>query len=166
MKQELLFGQPPDFEHMLQVTAFALRSTVHTMLQATPGQLVFGRNMIIPTDIAVDWQQIRNRRIACMACDNLRENHHRVDHTYEPGDYIYLRNDHVRRGKHDQTNFGPYRVTQVGNNGTLVIQKKSSNYFGTIHIRRVSQLHLPNDSTIVLWRRMSYQNCAFKEENR
>ena len=81
MKQELLFGQPPDFEHMLQVTAFALRSTVHTMLQATPGQLVFGRKMIILTDILVDWQQIRNRRIARITHDNLRENHRSVDHT-------------------------------------------------------------------------------------
>ena len=31
---------------ILSATAFAVRSTFHTSLQSTPGQLVFGRDMI------------------------------------------------------------------------------------------------------------------------
>ena len=31
--------------HFLSVAAWAIRSTVHTTLDATPGQLVFGRDM-------------------------------------------------------------------------------------------------------------------------
>jgi hypothetical protein len=31
---------------ILSATAFAVRSTFHTTLQSTPGQLVFGRDMI------------------------------------------------------------------------------------------------------------------------
>jgi hypothetical protein len=34
------------FEYFLQSTAWAIRSTNHTTLQATPCQLVFGRDMI------------------------------------------------------------------------------------------------------------------------
>jgi hypothetical protein len=37
-------GNP--FDYFLQSTAWAIRSTYHTTLQATPCQLVFGRDMI------------------------------------------------------------------------------------------------------------------------
>jgi hypothetical protein len=34
------------FDYFLQSTAWAMRSTYHTTLQATPSQLMFGRDMI------------------------------------------------------------------------------------------------------------------------
>ena len=42
--------------------AFALRSTYHTTLRATPGQLVFGRDMILNVQYQSDWTAIKSRK--------------------------------------------------------------------------------------------------------
>ena len=39
------------FEPILSAVAYAIRSTYHTTLQATPGQLVFGRDMLLPVKV-------------------------------------------------------------------------------------------------------------------
>ena len=39
---------------ILEATDFEIRSTHHTTLQATPGQLIFGRDMILNTPFIVD----------------------------------------------------------------------------------------------------------------
>ena len=44
---------------ILSEVAFAIRSTYHTTLEATPGQLVFGRDMILPVPFTPNWDQIR-----------------------------------------------------------------------------------------------------------
>ena len=36
------------FDEALNAAPYAIRCTYHTTLQATPGQLVFGRDMILP----------------------------------------------------------------------------------------------------------------------
>ena len=41
--------------HFLSAVAWALPSTVHTTLDAMPGQLVFGRDMLLPIQIKTDW---------------------------------------------------------------------------------------------------------------
>ena len=41
------------FEPFLTATAYAIRSTYHTTLKATPGQLVFGRDMLLPVTNAI-----------------------------------------------------------------------------------------------------------------
>ena len=38
---------------------FAIRSTQHTTLQATPGHLVFRCDMILNTPFIADWEDIR-----------------------------------------------------------------------------------------------------------
>ena len=45
-------------EEFLTATAYAIRSTYHTTLQATPGQLVFGRDMLLPIKFQADWAKI------------------------------------------------------------------------------------------------------------
>ena len=44
---------------ILAATAFAVHSTYHTTLQATPGQLVFGRDMIFNIKHITDWELIK-----------------------------------------------------------------------------------------------------------
>jgi hypothetical protein len=43
----------------LSSAAYAIRSTFHTTLKATPGQLVFVRNMLLPM---ADWGTIEQQR--------------------------------------------------------------------------------------------------------
>ena len=46
----------------LNATAFAVQSTFHTTLQQTPGQLVFGRDMIFNIKHTANWEYIRQRK--------------------------------------------------------------------------------------------------------
>ena len=41
---------------ILSATSFAIRSTYHTTLHKTPGQLVFGRDMIFPILHTANWE--------------------------------------------------------------------------------------------------------------
>jgi hypothetical protein len=44
----------------LASAAYAIRSTFHTTLKATPGKLVFGRDMVLPIKFMADWGQLNN----------------------------------------------------------------------------------------------------------
>ena len=47
---------------ILSAAMFALRSTYHTTLEATPMQLVFGRDAILPIIHQADWQHIKTKK--------------------------------------------------------------------------------------------------------
>jgi hypothetical protein len=46
----------------LASAAYAISSTFHTTLKATPGQLVFGRDMVLPIKFMADWRAIEQQR--------------------------------------------------------------------------------------------------------
>ena len=47
---------------LLSAAAFAIRSTIHTTLQKTPAQLVFGRDMILNVTHVANWEHIKQRK--------------------------------------------------------------------------------------------------------
>ena len=47
---------------ILAATMFAVRTTYHTRLQASPMQLVFGRDAILNIMHVADWEHIRKRK--------------------------------------------------------------------------------------------------------
>jgi hypothetical protein len=48
----------PSWSGVLAATMFATRATYHTTLQATPAQLVFGRDAIMNTKFTANWELI------------------------------------------------------------------------------------------------------------
>jgi hypothetical protein len=46
----------------LSSDAYAIRSTFHTTLKATPGQLVFGKDMVLPISFMADWGGLNNAK--------------------------------------------------------------------------------------------------------
>eukprot|EP00951_Prasinocladus_malaysianus_P035488 scaffold366199_cov15-Prasinocladus_malaysianus.AAC.1 len=119
-KRELNERDP--WSEFMAAAGFAIRSTYHTVLQATPGQLVFKRDMILPAPFEPDWDAIRARRQAEINKNNARENKSRVWHEYKPGDkvlYIIPR----KQAKLRSPRSGPHRVCKVNNNGTCDIQR-------------------------------------------
>jgi hypothetical protein len=56
----------------LASAAYAIRSTFHTILKATPGQLVFGRDMVLPIKFMADWGAIEQQRQKEMGRNNKR----------------------------------------------------------------------------------------------
>ena len=54
---------------------FAIRSTYHSTLDAaTPAQVVFGKDMILPISWQANWEQLRARRQEMISHNNVREN--------------------------------------------------------------------------------------------
>ena len=68
---------------ILASVMFATRATIHTTLQATPSQLVFGRDAILNTRFEADWNIIRQRKQNMIQKNNQRENKRRVNHQYK-----------------------------------------------------------------------------------
>jgi len=68
---------------ILSATAFAVRSTYHTTLKHTPGQLVFGQDMILPIKHIANWEYIHQNKQRLIDKNSKAENAERKDHTYK-----------------------------------------------------------------------------------
>src|SRR5688572_7600294 len=101
----------------LSAAAFAVRSTYHTTLRKTPGQLVFGRDMIFNIQHSANWEFIRQNKQKAIEKNNKAENAKQTAHLYKEGDPVL-----VRRGtenKYESPYRGPYNITKVKDNGTV-----------------------------------------------
>ena len=122
------------WSEILASIAWAVRTTHHTTLGASPAQLVYGRDMIYPLQYITEWDIIRKRKQALIKKSNARENKARIPHQYTVGDLILLSSDDIRR-KLDSPTTGPYKITKVHENGTVTVQKGIIS--DRINIRRV-----------------------------
>jgi len=124
------------WEGILSAAMFALRATVHTTLQATPMQLVFGRDAILNSRFQVDWNYIKERKQQLINKNNERENSKRIKHNYQVGDKVLLNVQPITKAKYKKNPFkGPYTVLQVNNNGT--VQLDMGSIIDTINIRNI-----------------------------
>ena len=67
-------------------TACAARSAFLAAQGAAPAQMVFGRDMVLPADFSIDWDEITRRKQKRINESCERENRRRIDHTYQKGD--------------------------------------------------------------------------------
>jgi transposase InsO family protein len=122
---------------ILAATMFAVRATYHTTLQASPMQLVFGRDAILNVKHISDWEHVRQRKQTRINMNNKRENQSRRVHHYSIGDKILVKAR--KRSKHELEYDGPYAITQVNDNGTVRFQKGIVN--DAVNIRRIKPFH-------------------------
>ena len=119
---------------ILAAVMAATRSTYSTTTQATPMQLVFGRDAIINTKFVADWDYIKQRKQHRIHANNIRENAKRTPHTYNVADKVMVK-------QHNSTKYGgpeyegPYAIATVNDNGTVRIRKGT--YYETVNIRNV-----------------------------
>ena len=132
--QEQELDEDDPFGAILANVSWALRSTYHTALEATPGQLFFGRDMLLGIQHKANWTRIAQRRQEQANCNNKRENAKRIPHTYKVGDYVLLKRGE-KVSKMTSPNTGPYEVISVHANGTVRIQKGAVSQ--RINIRRI-----------------------------
>jgi hypothetical protein len=116
--------QDTPFDYFLLSTAWAIRSTYHTTLQATPCQLVFGRDMIHNIAFRVNWDWIKKRKQDIINKANQKENKIdcQIPFEYKVGDHVLLETPGILR-KLSIPCTGPYPVPNVYKNGTIRIQK-------------------------------------------
>ena len=125
---------PETVDDFIVNAAWAVRSTHHTVLQATPGAAIFGRDMLFDIPFLADWCAIGKRRQKLVDRDTERKNNRRSDFDYAVGQKVTLKKDGILRKAEDK-NTGPWTVTQVHCNGTVRIQRGSVSE--RLNIRRI-----------------------------
>ncbi len=89
--------EPADIDTFIDNAAWAIRSTYHTVLKASPGAAIFGRDMLFNILFIADWKQIGDYRQHQTDCSNKHENNKRVDYDYKVGDKILIQKDGILR---------------------------------------------------------------------
>ena len=105
------------FKGVLAATVFAVRSTYHTTLKKTPGQLIFGQDMIFNIQHVTNWEFIRQNKQICIDKNNKAENAKRVAHLYKEGDLVLLLCR--TKNKYETPYKGPFCILKVYDNGTV-----------------------------------------------
>jgi hypothetical protein len=78
-------NNPEYLDGIISNVAFAMRTTFHVGVNVTPAQLVYGRDMIFPTQYVADWQHITACRQERREKDNRRENSRRKEFSFRKG---------------------------------------------------------------------------------
>jgi hypothetical protein len=119
--------------------AWAIRSTYHTVLRATPGAAIFGRDMLFDIPFLADWTEIGRRRQELVDSSNARENRRHVPFDYQPGmKCLIIKNTNAKPLlKAEDKNKGPHEVTHMYTNGTVRIQLGTINE--RLNISRLTQ---------------------------
>jgi hypothetical protein len=114
------------FRSFISAASWAIRSTYHTTLQATPGQLVFGRDMLLSIPFRADWAQNKIRKEGLINKGVLRENATRIQNKYNVRDKVLLDKPGLLR-KSTQPRTGPHTVTRIYQNSTVQIKRGAIN---------------------------------------
>jgi hypothetical protein len=86
-----------DVDVFLDNAAWAICSTYHTVLEASPGAAIFGRDMLFDILFVADWRKIGERRQSLTNCGNQQENAKQIDYNYKVGDKVLVINEGIVR---------------------------------------------------------------------
>ena len=134
---------PNDIADFLNDAAWAVRSTYHTVLKASPGAAIFGRDMLFDVPFLADWKKIGDYRQRQTDRNTERENKTRVDWDYKIGDKVLLLKEGVLRKSETKYGKDPWTVSQVHTNGTIRIQRGTK--AERLNIRRVTPFFEENN---------------------
>ena len=135
-------------QEQLAPVTWAINSTYHTTLQATPGQLAFQRDTIMPTTYLANWAAIQHRRQDKSIDSTTKENSSRIRHEYRLNDRVLIRrgveNPYLRTLARPTE--GPYKIIDIEQlpiNGTVLIQC-TANTTECVNIRRLVPFFEPS----------------------
>ena len=116
------FDEEDPWSDILAHAAWALRSAVHSLHDATPAQLIFGRDMIYDLAFKPSWDALLQNRRTARLKDNERENKNRVNCHCQVGDKVLINRDVIQRKLLPKRD-GPYEVVRIYDNGTIKLRK-------------------------------------------
>jgi hypothetical protein len=127
---------PDDVNVFLDNAAWAICSTYHTVLKASPGAVIFGRNMLFNILFIANWNKIGDYR-QChtnlnMACKNSKQ----VDYDYKVGNKVLLTQEGILRKAESPYSKKPWTIMTVHTNGTIRIQCRTQSE--RLNIQRVT----------------------------
>ncbi len=89
--------EPADIDTFIDNAAWVICSTYHTVLKASPGAAIFGRDMLFDIPFVADWKQIGDYWQHQTDRSNKRENDKHVDYDYKVGDKMLIQKDGILR---------------------------------------------------------------------
>jgi hypothetical protein len=113
---------PADIDTFIDNAAWAICSTYYTVLKASPGAAIFGRDMLFDILFVADWKQIGDYRQNQTDRSNKRENNKRVDYDYKVGDKILIQKDDILSKAESIWKKESWTIMTVHTNGTIRIQ--------------------------------------------
>jgi hypothetical protein len=137
-----------DIDVFLSDAAWAVCSTYHTVLKASPGAAIFGRDMLFDIWFIADWQKIGKHRQQLTDLNNARENEGRIDYDYKVGQKVLVRKEGILCNAESIWHRKSWLITSVHTNGTITVQR--GNKIERMNIRRVNPFEedLDNESII------------------
>jgi hypothetical protein len=124
-----------DINLFLSDAAWAICSTYHTVLKASPGAAIFGQDMLFDIPFIADWQKIGEHRQQLTDLNNSHENEGRIDYDYKVGQKVLLWKEGIHRNAESIWYREPWLITPVFTNGTITVQ--CGNKRERMNIRRV-----------------------------
>jgi hypothetical protein len=86
---------PNGVDVFLDNAAWAIRSTYHTVLKASPGAAIFGQSILFNIPFVADWRKIGEGRQSLTDHGNQRKNAKCIDYDYKVGDKVLVINEGI-----------------------------------------------------------------------
>jgi hypothetical protein len=120
---------------------WAINTTFHTTLKASPAQLAFCHDMILPTSFAANWYAINSRKQAQLQSAADTKNRKCIPHEFHINDKVLICCDigNPYLGKLAKPTQGPFKIIDVQQlpiNGTILIQRSLTSV-ERVNIRRL-----------------------------
>jgi hypothetical protein len=112
-----------DIGIFLSDAAWTVCSTYHTVLKASPGAAIFGRDMLFNIPFITGWQKIGEHRQSLTDLNKARENKGRIDYDYKVGQKVLVRKEGILRKSESIWHRKPLLITSVHTNGTIMVQR-------------------------------------------
>jgi hypothetical protein len=88
-----------DIDAYIHDVSWAIRSTYHTVLKASPGSAIFGWDMLFNIPYIANWYKIGERRQMLTDQNNVRENKSRRDFDHEVGMKVLIDHESLRKAE-------------------------------------------------------------------
>ncbi len=116
---------PDDIDVFLNNVAWAICSTYHTVLKASPGAVIFGCNMLFDIPFIANWNKIGDYRQRQTDLNTARINSKQVDYDYKVSDKVLLTEEGILRKAESPYSKKPWTIMTVHTNGTIRIQGRT-----------------------------------------
>jgi len=93
--------------------AWAIRSTHHTVLKASPGAAIFGRDMLFDIPFLANWNKIGDYRQSQTDRNAEHENIKRIDYDYKVGDKVLIVKEGILCKAKSRYGKEPWTITTV-----------------------------------------------------
>ncbi len=124
-----------DINIFLADAAWAICSTYHTVLKASPGAAIFGRDMLCDIPFIAYWKTKGEHRQRLTDCNTDRKIEGRIDYDYKVGQKILVRNKGILCKAQSMWQKDPWTITTVHTNGNITVQCRNKEE--RLNIRRV-----------------------------